>query len=120
MARAGTSTRSCGWDSHQKLWRVPASWASLVGLRGLFGDRLEVDEKLKKFAWEVHRSRIGPSLELRTSLDLPADAPERALLESWNGGEARPNLYSFQQTGVAWMLRASSGLLGDEMGSGLR
>lgn len=30
------------------------------------------------------------------------------------------NLYSFQEAGVQFMYRAGSGLLGDEMGSGLR
>lgn len=106
------------WDAHEKLWRVPAAWSSLVIMRGLFGNNLEVGDALKKWSWELHNARIGPSLELRTALALPVDAHERSLFTTWRGGEARPNLYSFQETGVAWMLRASSGLLGDEMGSG--
>lgn len=30
------------------------------------------------------------------------------------------SLYSFQETGTLFMLKAKSGLLGDDMGSGLR
>jgi hypothetical protein len=72
------------WDSTQKLWRVPASWASLVGLRGLFGDQLEVGDKLKDWSWRVHNERIGPSLDARMAMELIDDgSPEAEVIKSW-------------------------------------
>jgi hypothetical protein len=105
------------WDAQEKIWRVPAAWSSLVIMRGLFGADMIVGEKLAKWAWKLHDARIGPSIELRSALELPADAPEHELFNSWKRGDAQPTLFPFQETGVAFMLRANNGLLGDEMGA---
>lgn len=106
------------WDVDRKAWRVPAAWASLVILRGVFGAQLEVGENLRKWSWRVHEDRIGPSLALRSSLVPDLDDPLFTdVIADWRI-EDHPNLYDFQEGGVQWMLRAGSGLLGDEMGSG--
>lgn len=107
------------WDATGKQWTVPATWASLVVARGVFGDQLTVGPLLTEWSWQLYRERIQPTLELRQSL-VPIDdgSPEYQLIQSWSGGEALPHLYSFQQAGVEFMLRAGSGLLGDEMGAG--
>jgi hypothetical protein len=72
------------WDATQKVWRVPAAWASLVIMRGLFGDGLEVGESLKKWSWQLYQDRIGPSLELRGIMELIDDgSPEAEVIKSW-------------------------------------
>lgn len=107
------------WDATGKHWTVPLTWASLVVLRGVFGDELTVDQPLSDWTWTEYRERVQPALELRDALH-PVDdgSPAYQLIQSWNGGEAQPHLYSFQQAGVMFLLRAGSGLLGDEMGAG--
>lgn len=106
------------WDATGKCWTLPTSWASLVTLRGVFQHDLVVGDQLASWSWDHYRQRIQPALELRQSLvPLDDDSPERAVVRSW----LRPtgyNLYPFQQAGVQFMLRAGSGLLGDEMGAG--
>lgn len=89
----------------------------MVIMRGLFGADLEVNVKLKEWSWELHQGRIGPALALRSSLIPDLDDERFALIDSWTQ-PVGPNLYSFQVAGVQWMMRAGSGLLGDEMGSG--
>lgn len=106
------------WDAPSKQWTVPQSWASLCTLRGVFGQDLSVGSELTEWSWFYYRERIEPALKLRHALQpIEDDSPELKLIKSWQtpGG---PNLYNFQQAGVQFMLRAGSGLLGDEMGSG--
>jgi hypothetical protein len=72
------------WDAHEKYWRVPAAWASLVIMRGLFGSELDVQDSLKKWSWELYQSRVGPSLEARQSTELIDDgSPEAEVIKSW-------------------------------------
>jgi hypothetical protein len=107
------------WDAQRKNWTLPLSWASLVVARGVFRDRLTVDQPLANWSWREHRERVEPALELRQALE-PVDdgSPEYRVVRSWSGGDAQPSLFHFQEAGVQFMLRAGSGLLGDEMGSG--
>ena len=106
------------WDAHGKVWTVPLTWASLVTARGVFGDVLTVDEPLQDWSWRHYHERIRPALELRDALE-PVDdgSAELDVLRLWNGFTG-PSLYPFQVAGVQFMLRAGSGLLGDEMGAG--
>lgn len=109
------------WDPQRKTWTLPASWASLVTARGVFKNDLTVGDALKDWSWRYYNERVAPPLAVRASLEPDEDSsPELKVIKSWNGGDAQPNLYSFQVAGVQFMLRAGSGLLGDEMGSGLR
>jgi SNF2 family DNA or RNA helicase len=87
-------------------WRVPATWASLVTLRGVFKETLTLGETLVSWAWELRRARVDPALEVRALLEWP-------VTENLN-----EHLYPFQRAGVEFMLRAGSGLIGDEMGTG--
>lgn len=107
------------WDAQARQWTVPGTWASMIVARGVFGDDLTVGPTLTDWSWREYNERVRPALELRQALKLIDDgSPEYQVLTSWNGGDAQPHLYSFQQAGVAFMLRAGSGLLGDEMGAG--
>lgn len=107
------------WDATDKRWTVPLTWASLVTLRGVFGEQFTADQPLSEWSWNEYRQRVLPSLELRDAL-APVDdgSPEYRLVESWIGRDGNPGLYEFQSAGVQFMLRAESGLLGDEMGAG--
>lgn len=106
------------WDATGKCWTLPLSWASLVTARGVFRDDLTVGDELTAWSWNYYRERVAPALELRQALHpIDDDSKELAVIKSW-GGDARPSLYDFQVAGTQFMLRAASGLLGDEMGSG--
>lgn len=72
------------WDANQKLWRVPAAWASVVILRGLFGADLVVGERLKNWSWHVYDSRIGLATAARNTMELIDDgSPEAEVIKSW-------------------------------------
>lgn len=104
------------WDPNDKVWRVPLSWASCKALRGVFGDRLEIGDRLVKWAWELKIEFIDPALTRRLVLD----DEEMAAYE--------PRLFDFQRGGVAFLTllkearavtgEAAGALLSDEMGSG--
>lgn len=107
------------WDAQARQWTVPGTWASMIVARGVFGDDLTVGPTLTDWSWREYRERIQPTLELRRSL-APIDdgTPEYKLVESLIGRDGQRGLYEFQAAGVQFMLRAGSGLLGDEMGAG--
>jgi SNF2 family DNA or RNA helicase len=88
-----------------KHWSVPLSWGSCVALRGIFGDRLAIDDSLYRWAWHERTVRIDPALKLRDATELPV-------------GEGDDRLYPFQRAGVKWLATAGSALLADDMGAG--
>lgn len=88
-------------------WTVPLTYASVVVLRSIFGDRLSVGESLKKWAWTEYEARVRPMLEARAlALEEDADTP----------GDER--LWSLQRTGVAFLRAARGAVLADHMGMG--
>jgi len=93
------------WNAAATRWELPLAWASCVTMRGIFGDRLTVDQSLHNWAWHERTTRIDPSLDLREVTELPE-------------GEGDVRLYPFQRAGVKWLDVAGSGLLCDDMGSG--
>ena len=98
------------WDTCDKrVWCLPLSWASCVALRGVFGDRLTVDETLTKWSWEEVNTRVNPALELRTEI---APSPD-VRLSDWER-----KLYPFQVVGSRFLVTAGDCLLADEMGTG--
>lgn len=107
------------WDAQVKQWTVPLTWASMIVARGVFGEQLTVGDTLADWSWREYHERVRPTLELRRSL-VPIDdgSPEYRLVEGMIGRDGRRGLYEFQAAGVQFMLRAGSGLLGDEMGAG--
>lgn len=72
------------WDAHEKLWRVTASWASLIIMRGLFSSSLEVSDALRDWSWKLYRERVEPTLAVRNALQ-PTDDESREMkvLQSW-------------------------------------
>jgi SNF2 family DNA or RNA helicase len=94
------------WDAATRRWRLRPSWASLVQLRGMFGDALTVADPLRDWSLDFYARTVAPGLALRTSVDhdpIPG---------------ADPRLYRFQSAGVAWMRAVGCGLLADDMGVG--
>lgn len=66
------------WSHRDSLWKIPLGWSACVTLRGVFGDELEVGERLTAWAAEEFRTRIQPAesmRELTTFMDLPASVP---------------------------------------------
>jgi SNF2 family DNA or RNA helicase len=95
------------FDKDAREWHVPLSWASCLTLRGVFGERLEVGDELQKWAFMELEQRIEPAMEARQlALDINADT----------AGD--PRLYSYQRTGVRFLVAAGSAVLADEMGTG--
>lgn len=92
------------WKHNENLWTVPLSWASLVQLRGVFGDRLQIGESLNQLAWEVYEYRVKPCMELREAADAP-----------WIN---EPKLTPLQKVGSAFMATAGRAANCDPMGSG--
>lgn len=90
------------YDVHEHRWLAPLTWATCVGMRGIFDDRLIVGDKLAQWAWNEYESRIKPAIELRQAWD--ADGDEK--------------LYPFQRAGVQFLAYARRALLCDEMGTG--
>jgi superfamily II DNA or RNA helicase len=88
-------------------WRMPLSWASCQALRGVFKKTLEIGPELLTWSKSEYRVRIEPSLALRDQLEPVDQVP-------YVSSHLRP----YQASGVAWMMAARSGILGDEMGSG--
>lgn len=98
------------WDKEAREWHVPLSWAALKQLRGVFGDRLEVSDRLNELAWQVYNDRILPCLELRDAAD--ADIGDAAF--SKNGFELTP----LQRAASKFMAVAWNAFELDPMGSG--
>ncbi len=91
------------WKPNDKAWHVPLTWEHCVMLRGVFGEALEVGEKLVEWAWPV-AMRAHSLAEMRGLLE-----PEV---------RKRTDLYPFQEVGSDFLIRTRSTLLGDEMGTG--
>ncbi len=91
------------WKRDVKRWELQLSWTACVQLRGTFGNRLAVGERLA--AWsQMEAERIWSTVDLRDALD--AD------------GVDEPALMGFQRAGVAFLAAARQAVCGDEMGVG--
>lgn len=104
------------YDRREERWLAPLSWATCVTMRGLFGNQLQVGERLKEWAWQTRRSRIEPALKLRSLLELPpgVDFPE---LDAVERGQAL-KLYPYQRVDVKFLLINRRALLANPPGLG--
>lgn len=91
------------WDTEERTWWTPLSWAACVQLRGVFGQELQVGQNLGAWSRNEVQTRILPCLELRNA-------------EDSDGVDER--LYPFQRAGVMFMANAKQALNADEMGLG--
>jgi SNF2 family DNA or RNA helicase len=91
---------------HTSLWSLPLSWGSCQALRGTFGARLNVGERLDAWARRELDTRINPANEIRMATHWAGDT------------QIEEDLYPFQDVGVEFLYRAKRGALFDEMGTG--
>lgn len=91
------------WDSNDKLWYTPATWAACVQLRGIFNAALTVGPELTAWTWREYNKRIQPAMALRTQVDRELSTDDKR--------------YPYQACGIDF-LALSSALLGDDVGLG--
>lgn len=95
------------WNATDKEWSVPLTMPACSQLKGSFPETLTVGPLLTQWIWHEYDTRVKLAMALRERFDDP------------DGGiHNDPRLYSFQRIGVEWLIKAGSGLLGDEMGTG--
>jgi SNF2 family DNA or RNA helicase len=97
------------WDRKAKRWTLPKSYAACIVLRELFGDRIVVEPELAAWARD-ERERRNEVLSLREALSL-------------EGGSEFANdhddiLYPYQVPGRDFLVKATSAIMGCEMGTG--
>lgn len=92
------------WEPSQRMWTVPRSWGACKALRGIFNGRLTLGPELTRWAWDEKNRRIDPATALRTAVSVDVTY--------------HPNLYTYQNAGVAWLVTAEQGALCDDMGTG--
>lgn len=104
------------WNSNQRLWRVPLTWAACLQLRGVFGADLQIDESVLPWAWDQQR-RYSAVLELRELLELD---PDDEVAKAIDQVEASSTLLlkPFQRAAVAYLVKAEQAGLFDPMGVG--
>jgi SNF2 family DNA or RNA helicase len=93
------------WDSMNKIWTVPLSWASCLQLRGMFGDALTVGFYLTQWSYNEFMERVSPATNVRS-------------VTTRVNGDWDKRLYDFQTAGAMFLKLAQSGLLGDDLGMG--
>lgn len=95
------------WNATDKEWSVPLTMPACSQLKGSFPETLTVGPLLTQWIWHEYDTRVKLAMALRERFDDP------------DGGIHNDSrLYEFQRIGVEWLVRAGSGLLGDEMGTG--
>ena len=90
------------YDTKQHRFLAPLTWATARMLHGVFGDQLDVSEKLQEWKQHEWETRVWPS---------------KALREAWDTDGAQ-DLFPFQRAGVQFLAYAQRALLCDEMGTG--
>lgn len=90
------------WDARERRWTVPLSWAAMLQLRGVFGNRLQIGEQLVGLGRKVRDLRVRPAMELRAAED----------------AEGHPDLAPLQRAGAKFMAVSVPALNTDPQGSG--
>lgn len=104
------------WDTAQKFWTVPLSWAACCALRGEFLQDLRIGEALAQWARDEKLVRITPANELRGQMT-PIPGDDLDVIESWKG-TGPLELFPHQQAGAQFLVTAQDAVLTDEMGTG--
>lgn len=109
------------WISKKKRWIMPLEWNSCVNLRGVFGDRLLVDDTLSQWAHRELDMRVNSALALR-DVDVPEKLPSKILNSPYVQSAVRLGeelgLLPHQVVGAAFMAVNRSCGIFDEMGTG--
>ncbi len=102
------------WNTGQKIWTLPLSWAACMHARGEWGRDLQIGSTLTEWAREERATRVDPANALRDALELPYAHPT---IESWHG-TTKFDLFKYQEAGAEFLVTAERALLADEMGCG--
>lgn len=104
------------YNRQSQHWTAPLSWPTCVALRGLFGDKLTIGDKLRKWAWDIRNQRIIPAMTLRDLLELPAnyDVPYLDEIED----DSKYRLYAYQRVDLAFLLANKRAILANPPGLG--
>lgn len=101
------------YHKNQNMWTAPLSWGSLVALRGLFGQHLDIGQDVVDWSWKEYRWRIEPCMKIRLQTELDNDD----VPDTYNP-EVDDGLFPFQQIGARFLAWAGQAILADPMGSG--
>lgn len=102
------------YDRTDKMWTAPVSWASCIILRGLFGDALEIGPLLHAWTWDQYRTRVGPAVNMRSSLRSSTPFPELDEVEK----DTTLKLYPYQRVDAMFLTTNKRALLAQPMGLG--
>jgi SNF2 family DNA or RNA helicase len=100
------------WDGRNKIWNLPLSWASMITMRGIFGEAFTYGQQLLSWTWHERQTRVDPANALREVYDI---APDGYL---WAHSVHGKPLFPCQVADVLFMDVAGDGLLGNEAGTG--
>jgi non-specific serine/threonine protein kinase len=113
------------YDKASQRWYAPASYATCITLRGLFGQTLRVGNDLNAWAWQTQSERIAPAMRLRTALttdDMDLTPKEREILLRLDEVEAADpsgrKLFAYQRADVVFMVLSGRCIVGNEPGLG--
>jgi SNF2 family DNA or RNA helicase len=96
-----------GYSHKNGVTTCPVTWVALTILSAEFGDRIELSDSLREWAWNEWETRVGPASE---SNDWASDP--------YNDDEGNESLYPYQRTGVSFLLDAQNAGNFDSMGTG--
>jgi hypothetical protein len=63
------------YKSEQHVWHVPLTWAGLLTLHGLLGDRLVIGNDLALWAAKFSTEFVAPAVALRESIEVTPETP---------------------------------------------
>ena len=79
-------------------WSAPLAWATVVTLRGVLGDLLDLHQSVIDWAWEERRRRVDPMMSIR---ELTTPPP---VVEGDTVYELDERLHPFQRVGVRFLI----------------
>lgn len=72
------------YNTREHKFLAPLTWATCVAMRGIFGDRLLIQEDLANWAWTERNERIDPAIVLREAWGIDDNDSElSAIVKSW-------------------------------------
>lgn len=107
------------YDLKEHRWFAPLTWPVCLQLRGIFGNRLLIGDKLIEWAQNERATRVDPAIKSRLAfaLDDNDHSPEAEVIRSWHSVRTA-RLYPYQESGVKFLYTAGRALLCDEPGTG--
>jgi SNF2 family DNA or RNA helicase len=99
VSKDALSLAGLHYNAKSKLWTTPFNWVTARRIRSLFGERLEVTERLADKASKDYAEWIYPSLQARTDASTDPKLPA--------------TLFEYQKRGGSFLLAAKRAVLAD-------